>query len=206
MNRSILTMAGGLLLLACGGNEADQQQEAEQQAQAIAAQLQAALNEGTMQAQQAAQPTQPQAAQAQAAQAQAGESNFGTVTLTPGFMPDPHQVEGTSGGATDASTLGAGCVGFISGTPDHLFVASGVFSNLRILARSNADVTLVVQKPDGTYLCNDDFETTNPLVEGNFPAGTYKIWIGSYEQGVNSRYTLGFSELPTMPSSLTLGS
>ncbi len=71
------------------------------------------------------------------------------------------------------------------------------------MARSEADTTLVVQKPDGTYLCNDDGEELNPIVSGAFPAGTYKVWIGSYEQGTNSRYTLGLSELDTvMPSAL----
>ena len=187
MKKHPFLAAAGALLLACGGNEAEQAQE---QAQAAAEQPQAA--EANMQAQQAAQAGQ----NAQAAQG--GASNFGTVTLSTGFMPDPHKAEGTSGGARDASGLGAGCVGYISETPDHLFVASDSFTNLRIMAHSSGDVTLVVQKPDGSYLCNDDFEGTDPLVEGSFPPGTYKIWIGSYEQGTNSPYKLGFSELSSV--------
>jgi len=88
-------------------------------------------------------------------------------------------------------------------------VAGGDFSNLRIMAHAtepDADVTLVVQKPDGSYLCNDDLDigvSTDPLVEGAFPAGTYKIWIGSYESGANEAYKLGISELSSVtPASL----
>lgn len=124
-----------------------------------------------------------------------GGSNFGTVTLASGFMPDPHKAEGTSGGSVQASSLNPSCTGWVSATPDHLFVASNAFSNLRVLVHSTDDTTLVIQKPDGTYMCNDDAEGHNPIVTGAFPAGTYKVHIGSYNQGENSRYTLGFTEL-----------
>lgn len=198
--KSLSVAIGMLLAVGCGGNEAEQQQQANEQAEALANQLGAALNMAAEQAQQA--PAQ-QAAQA----APAGESNFGTVSLNPGFVPDPHTATGTSGGATDATSLGtAGCVGFIAGTPDHLFNATAAFSSLRVMAHSTADITLVIQKPDGSYICNDDSEGTNPLVEAPFAAGVYKVWIGSYEQGTNSPYTLGFSELSDKtPSSLVSG-
>ncbi len=133
-----------------------------------------------------------------AAAAGGGPSNFEDVTLASGFMPDPHKVTGTSGGSVQASTLNPSCTGWVSGTPDHLFIASNAFSNLRVLVHSTDDTTLVIQKPDGTYMCNDDAEGHNPIVTGAFPAGTYKVHIGSYNQGENSRYTLGFTELPNV--------
>ncbi len=124
------------------------------------------------------------------------QSNFGTVTLTPGFVPDPHTVSGTSGGSTDSSTWNTSCRGWVSPTPDHILMSSGNFPNLRLLVNGGAqDLTIVVQKPDGTYLCNDDAEGRNPIVQSPFPAGQYKIWIGSYTAGVNAPYNLGFSEL-----------
>ena len=142
-------------------------------------------------------------AQAAAGGGAAGGNTFGTVQLGSGFMPDPHTVTGTSGGSVDTSTWQAGCVGFVSTLPHHLFVAATTFPNLRVMAHSTADVTLVIQRPDGRYLCNDDSDGTDPLVEGAFPAGTYKVWIGSYQAGVNSPYTLGLSELSSaMPSGL----
>jgi hypothetical protein len=211
MKKSLVGLAL-LLGLGCGGGN---EQEAQQQAEALGAQLQAQLNMAAEQAgQQAQQEAAAAAAQAAAAQAAAaaagagaaaaaGGSNFGTVQLNAGFVPDPHTASGTSGGSIDAATWQAGCNGFVTTQPDHLFVAATAFANLRVMAHSTGDITLVVQKPDGTYLCNDDTDGTDPLVEGAFPAGTYKVWIGSYQAGTNSPYTLGFSELTSvMPSSL----
>ncbi len=128
-------------------------------------------------------------------------SNFGTVTLRPGFQPDPHVTEGTSGAAEgsdiDASQVDARCRGHVTTTPDHIFVASAAFGSLAIAARSDGDTTLVVRAPDGTFLCDDDGGGgRNPLVRGSFPPGTYSIWVGSYSGGSNFGYRLGFSELP----------
>ncbi len=142
-------------------------------------------------------------AAAAAAAVAAGNSNYGTVSLTPGFTPDPFKGNGTSGGATSAATFSAGCNGYVATQPDHIFTAGGAFGNLRIMAKSTGDITLVVRMPDGTFRCNDDHEGTDPLISGNFPAGTYGIWIGSYQSGTNSPYTIGFSELSSInPSSL----
>lgn len=134
----------------------------------------------------------------------AGGSNFGTITLAPGFMPDPNVSRGTSGGSIDASTLSPACRGWISQQPDHLFVASAPFSNLRVVVNgAGQDTTLVVQRPDGSYACDDDTENRDPVVAGGFPPGTYKIWVGSYTRGESIPYTLGLSELgSTMPSTL----
>lgn len=203
MNKSLVGLAL-LLGLGCGGGN---EQEAQQQAEALGAQLQAQMNmaaeQAGQQAQAAAAAAAAQAAAVQAGGAAAGGSNFGTVQLNAGFVPDPHTASGTSGGNIDATTWQAGCNGFVTQQPDHLFVAATAFANLRVMAHSQGDVTLIVQKPDGTYLCNDDAENTDPIVEGAFPAGTYKVWIGSYQAGTNSPYTLGFSELSSvMPSSL----
>src|SRR5690606_35132525 len=97
------------------------------------------------------------------------------------FTPDPHTANGAAGGGTDASTLDPNCRGWVASRPDHLLVTSGDFANLRVMARSEQDTTLVIRMPDGTYRCNDDSEGgVNPLVEGAFPAGTYAIFVGTY--------------------------
>jgi hypothetical protein len=102
------------------------------------------------------------------------DSNFGIITLTTGFMPDPRVTEGRSGGALDVSALttDTSCRGWIDANkPDHLFVAKTEFGlNFRILATSlrdpQVDITLVVQRPDGTYVCNDDAAppATDPII------------------------------------------
>jgi len=121
-------------------------------------------------------------------------SNFGQLTLAPGFLPDPQVVSGTSGGSESATTLGVGCIGFVARTPDHFLQVGGAgFPSLRVMVSSDTDTTLVVRRPDGTFLCNDDSDGTNPMVEGNFPPGQYRVWIGSYAQGQNGSYRLGVS-------------
>lgn len=189
MNR-ILILA--LALSACGSNE-----EAQESVEQAGAQVAEALEQATQEA-------APEEAPEVEAAPSPGESNFGTISIAPGFTPDPRVTSGTSGGSANAADLNADCAGQISATPDHLLVAGGVFTNLRIMAFSETDVTLVVERPDGTYLCNDDAEETNPIVDGTFPAGTYKIWVGSYDADTNGRYTLGISEMPEpMPSTLS---
>ncbi|MEM7605322.1 MAG: hypothetical protein AAF411_08190 [Myxococcota bacterium] len=184
----------GLLVAACGGEEAPAAPEPE------AAELPAA--EPSAEA-----PAEPEEEETPA-EPSPGDSNFGTITLAPGFPEDPYRATGTSGGNRDASTLSDACAGFVTTPPDHLFVAQADFSVLRIMAKSEKDVTLVVQRPDGTYLCNDDWEgnsegATHPLVSAHFPPGTYKIWVGSYEASEPGRYVLGVSELDTVtPASL----
>ena len=129
-------------------------------------------------------------------------SNFGQVDVSPGFLPDPTVVSGTSGGSVSATSLGAGCLGFVAHTPDHFIQVGGSgFPSLRVMAKSDVDTTLVVLRPDGTFLCNDDSEGTNPMVEGNFPPGRYRVWIGSYAQGQNGSYRLGLSAQPGMTPS-----
>lgn len=126
-------------------------------------------------------------------------------SLAPGFVPDPQTATGTAGGLTDASSLGPGCRGFIAATPNHVLTATAPFPNLIIAVNGgSADLTLVVQRPDGSYLCNDDADGLHPMVSGPFAAGEHRIFIGSYNaQAVGSAYRIGISELPTTtPSSI----
>lgn len=130
-------------------------------------------------------------------------SNFGAVGLGPGFQPDPTVVAGRSGGQIDASTMGGNCRGWISANPDHILHVNGRIGWLRIFAeamgggrgRHDNDTTLVIQTPNGRMMCDDDTYGLNPAIEGRFHAGTYRIWIGSYSRGDNSRYQLHFTEL-----------
>lgn len=186
----MMVMVGALLTSACGGDE---------EAAAAAASERAATP--------AAAPAPTPSAPAPAPAPAVAGSNFGTVTLAPGFRPDPTTENGSSGGSVAASTLDPGCAGWVSGTPDHLVVASADFPVLRVMARADTagdDITLVIQRPDGGYLCSDDdAEGLNPLIAAAFPAGTYKVWVGSYEEGQNQAYRLGLSEVANIvPSSL----
>ena len=128
-----------------------------------------------------------------------------SFNLAPGFMPDPATATGNAGGLTDASTLNSECRGYIAATPNHILTATAPFTNLRIAVNGGStDVTLVVQRPDGSFLCNDDFEGLNPLVEGPFAAGEHRIYICTYNaESAGARYRIGVSELgSTSPSTL----
>ena len=131
-------------------------------------------------------------------------SNFGTVTLRAGFLPDPHTANGTSGGSMQASSFaGASCAGWVTRQPDHILVMQSGSSGMRVSATSSSDTTLIVQSPNGQYRCNDDTDGRNPAISGAFPAGTYKIWVGSYAQGQNAQYTLSFTERNVAGSTAT---
>lgn len=189
--KKILILAAALY--ACGSNE-EAQESVEQAGAEVAEALEQATQEETPEETPEEETPPP------------GGSNFGTISIAPGFTPDPYVIEGTSGGGINAADLHADCQGQISGPPDHLLVAGGVFTNLRVMAHAEHDVTLIVERPDGTYLCNDDGEEglTHPIVDGMFAAGTYKIWVGSYDSSTLGRYTLGISEMPEpMPSTLS---
>ena len=132
-------------------------------------------------------------------------SRFGTVPLHAGFNPDPRVVSGEAVGELQARSVHRKCKGWISETPDYLVEADTAFFQLYVLGRSRDDVTLVVRKPDGAVLCNDNrYGSKDPMVRGDFPIGTTQVWIGVREKGGTATYRLGFSEVKWKPSILSL--
>lgn len=121
---------------------------------------------------------------------------FGQVSLTAGFMPDPHVVSGTAGGPVHAQQFNSSCRGYVTPQPSHVVMSRSGFQQIRFIVNSSADTTLVVMLPNGQVLCNDDGGSgMNPLVAGSSPPGPIRIWVGTYRQGTMSPYNLGISEL-----------
>jgi hypothetical protein len=121
---------------------------------------------------------------------------FGTVALSAGFMPDPRHVDLTAGGNIPAGRLGQDCAGTIADAPDVRLNYTGGGFPLYIFATSRADVTLVVNLPDGSWICNDDFIGTDPgIVLTRPPSGQYDIWVGVFDGGT-APARLGISEIP----------
>jgi len=132
-------------------------------------------------------------------------SRFGTVPLHAGFSPDPRVVAGEALGEVKAKSVHRKCRGWIATTPDYLLDADTAFFQLYVLGRSASDVTLVVRRPDGSVLCNDNRSgTKDPMVRGNFPSGTTQVWVGVQEEGETASYRLGFSEVKWKSSSIAL--
>jgi hypothetical protein len=125
----------------------------------------------------------------------ATQANFESATITPGFLPDPHTLDGRSGGTIDVSTVSSGCSGWVTERPDHVVELRESFGFLRFYVASAEDTTLVVQTPSGALLCNDDAYGRQPAVEAaEWVPGTYRVWVGSYEQGVYD-YKLHLTEV-----------
>ncbi|WP_439597143.1 hypothetical protein [Falsiroseomonas sp.] len=125
--------------------------------------------------------------------------SFGTLNLSANFAPDPTTVDVTAGGSLPAERLGGSqCVGSIANAPDvRLNYRAGQGLPLYLSATSRADVTLVVNLPDGSWACNDDFRGTNPgIVFARPQSGQYDIWIGHYDRGSRVPAQLRISEVP----------
>ena len=131
------------------------------------------------------------------AQDTGSDPSFGTVNLDSGFTPDPYQVNVSSGGKTDASSLGSPCTGNIANAPDIRVVYSNGSLPLIISANSEFDTTLVVNAPDGLWYCDDDSgEGVNPSVRFNKPmSGRYEIWVGTYSGADYRAAVVDISEL-----------
>lgn len=130
------------------------------------------------------------------------DPHFGSVELQAGFEPDPNVSEILGGGDVDASYLGGGCVGHAAQAPDVRLMWGGASDELRIFFRAGAaeDASLLVNLPDGTWVCNDDADSLDPLIVLEDPAeGQYDIWVGSYERGQFISGAISITELELQP-------
>ena len=91
-----------------------------------------------------------------AAQDYNADPNFGTLNLASGFTPDPQVVAVRSGGEINAATISQSCQGFISNAPDVRLNYTAGSLPLIISVAADADTTLVVNGPDGSWYCDDD--------------------------------------------------
>ncbi|MFN7699598.1 MAG: hypothetical protein ACK6CU_25860 [Deltaproteobacteria bacterium] len=105
--------------------------------------------------------------------------------------PDPLIFQGVAGGPDDALRFGPLCRGRISSSPNLRFRVSEA-QQVRVMARGDADLTLVVRGPMGV-LCNDDSDGLNPMVEGSLGPGVYDVHVGLYSAGAPVVYDLGLS-------------
>ncbi|TVQ28951.1 MAG: serine protease [Geminicoccaceae bacterium] len=96
-----------------------------------------------------------------------------------------HEVEVIGGGDVDVGYLGGDCVGYAAARPDFRWYGTAEGGRLHIGFRAleaNADATLIVNAPDGSWHCNDDAfpGTLNPALSVDAMAGAYDIWVGSW--------------------------
>jgi len=132
------------------------------------------------------------------AQDMAATPTYGVQNLTSGFAPDPIVISLLAGGQDSVAVTGSGvCSGFINNAAAdvELNYTAGSYP-LNIYVKSAADTTLVINQPDGTWICNDDSNGLNPLVSWTAPmSGTYDIWVGNWGSTDTPPATLQISEL-----------
>ncbi|MFT5356146.1 MAG: hypothetical protein ACI9KE_003369 [Polyangiales bacterium] len=123
-----------------------------------------------------------------------------SFTLYPGFSPDPKLLMGNAGGTVNANQISPDCRGWIGTAANHTMTLSAALPYLGVMINSAVDTTLVIQKPDGTYLCDDDGGGSyHPFVGGAFEAGTYQIFAGTYSGGGQSpQYRMAITTEPTL--------
>ncbi|MBL8601316.1 MAG: hypothetical protein JNK72_05280 [Myxococcales bacterium] len=122
---------------------------------------------------------------------------FGRATLPP--RPGATSMAaGRTGGAVPGSGVrGEGtCRGYYMGPPNHVVLVPTPQAFLRIYALSAADSTLIVRRPDGSVVCNDDRYNFNPGIDMNGQPGLYQVWVGSYQANEARPYRLTITSNP----------
>ncbi len=106
------------------------------------------------------------------------------MTIQQGFDPDPRVVDVTATGEFSAESLPGGCFGLVTARPQYAVNYAGGAAPLYLAATSSADAVMVVNTPDGRWLCDDDSAgQLNPGLMITGPAaGRYDIWVGVYNE------------------------
>jgi hypothetical protein len=119
------------------------------------------------------------------------EARFDTIDLVSGFTPDPVTITGSAGGRVDANvatadgvTASGYCTGYVSREPSIELTYEAGALPLYIAARSQGDLTLVINAPDGSWHCDDDSGgDLNPEVSFDSPqSGVYDIYVGTFDE------------------------
>lgn len=130
-------------------------------------------------------------------------ANFSSLTLSLGFPPSTGIVTGFTGGGYSLSAIAnrdrynRHCIGFGDPSPDHIIVLEKDFPRLKIQVNSGGhDTTLLIQGSDGSIRCGDDTGSNKDasVEDTNWKAGTYRVWVGVFNPGVERRYTLSIEE------------
>lgn len=125
------------------------------------------------------------------------------ITIDRESTPDPLVIAGVSSGSlaatevleTEATNTGY-CDGFIDRQPNHTLILNSFFDFLRVEVESTADTTIMIKGPGGIW-CNDDTNNANPVIEGQWQPGSYKIWIGSYQVDTANDYLIKITGIKT---------
>lgn len=118
------------------------------------------------------------------------------ITIDKQLAANPLTVKGMSGGTITAkeitnieNTATGYCDGFVDRQPNHILKLNSFFDSLKVEVASQADTTIIIQGPGGVW-CNDDSDSANPIIEGQWQPGIYRVWIGSYRANSSNNYQI----------------
>jgi hypothetical protein len=127
---------------------------------------------------------------------------FEDIAIAPNAVPKALELRGISGGGIETQkksgrkvTETGECIGFIDVEPDHKITLTKPFKYLKLQVKSSGDTIMLVRGPGGSW-CSDDVSDRNPEISGDWLAGTYEVWIGSYEENTSFPYLLEVTEKP----------
>ena len=133
----------------------------------------------------------------------AQSTNVNKITLST-YPPTNTSVNGRIVGSYALSNIaetdvdGTLCAGYADTNPDYVLVLGSDFPSLGLEVNSGQDTTLLIQGPsDNIVRCGQDISRSNldaQIVDRNWSAGTYSIWVGAHNQGERFSYTLTVTE------------
>jgi hypothetical protein len=133
------------------------------------------------------------------AQDPSNDKTSATIDLQSNFIMDPYLLPVIGKGEQAASSLKQGCNGFVASQPGVTVNWTGSTDQLNFFVYSDDDPAMVIQQPDGSYVCNDDagLDTVQPLVTIKNPAnGQYKVFVGTGKQDQPALGFLGITKAP----------
>ncbi|MGF1515433.1 MAG: hypothetical protein ACFB5Z_17270 [Elainellaceae cyanobacterium] len=122
-------------------------------------------------------------------------ANFGSVTLSNGSA----QMRGYTQGGTPLSAIaregsrGNHCVGYGETEPDHILVLPSPVSSITLSVDSGgSDTTILVRSAErGAVFCADDSNNADAELQGQgWAAGSYEVWVGSFDPETRFDYQL----------------
>jgi hypothetical protein len=109
------------------------------------------------------------------------DPRYGVLELREKFSGE-RSMQLTAGGSLPVG-IPSCSYGYVSENPDlNVRYATSGGTHLYVYARSSVDTTLLVNLPDGSWVCDDDtLGNGNPIVAIPRAAdGLYRIWVGTY--------------------------
>ncbi|MEM6612615.1 MAG: hypothetical protein AAF652_10245 [Cyanobacteria bacterium P01_C01_bin.72] len=115
-------------------------------------------------------------------------------------LAQPLTATGTSRGkiktaeiAQTRKTATGYCDGYVDSQPNHLLQIESFLEFMRLEVASPIDTTLLIKGSGGVW-CNDDYSSANPMIEGQWQEGAYKVWVGSYQVNTNNNYQIRITD------------